>query len=95
MALLLRNLSIGQVNFVSNQHFVHIFTRMRFYLLQPVRDVLESNLLRAVINQQNAHCALIVSLSDRAKSLLTRGVPHLKLHPLVIHRNRLNLKVDA
>ena len=50
LALLSRNLSVWQVDFVRNEHLVHIFARVRLNLLEPVGNILEGGLLRAIVD---------------------------------------------
>ena len=68
---------------------------MSLDLLQPVRNVVESGLLGAVVDQDYTHGALVVSLCDRSEALLPRCVPYLQLHALVLHVDCFDLKVDA
>jgi hypothetical protein len=64
-------------------------------LLEPVLYVVERLLVCAIVNQDDPHRALVVSLSDRSKSLLPGRVPYLQLNPLVIDVDLLYLEVDA
>ena len=89
------NNSVGQVCFVCHEHFRHSYTRVRLDLLQPVRDIVKSALLSAVVHQDDAHSPLVVCLRDRAEPLLTCCVPNLKLYSLVLHVNSLDLEVDS
>ena len=57
---------------------------MGFDLLQPILDVVERLLFSAVVHEDDPHCALVISLRDRSKAFLPGGIPHLKLHPLVL-----------
>lgn len=95
LPLLGSDLSVWQVNLIGNQHFVNVLARVGLDLLQPVRDVLEGKLLCAIVNQEDSHGALVVRLGDRSKAFLTCGVPHLQLHSLVVHGDRLDLEVDT
>lgn len=68
---------------------------MRLNLLQPVGNVVKGDLLSAVVHQDDAHGSLIVRLGNCAEPLLTSSVPHLQLHSLVLHIDRLYLEVDS
>ena len=68
---------------------------MSLNLLQPVRNIVESGLLRAVVDQDDTHGAFVVSLCNRSEALLSCRVPYLQLHALVLDVDRFDLKVDA
>ena len=51
LALVRRNTPVGQINFVANQNFHYVFARVRIDLLQPIRDIVESQLLRAIVDE--------------------------------------------
>ena len=68
---------------------------MRLNLLEPVLDIVKCGLLRAVIDQDDAHSTLVIGLRNRAEALLPSRVPNLQLHSLVLHINRLDLEVDS
>ena len=90
-----RNDAIGQVCFVGDEDFGDTRASVRLDLLEPVRDIVKCGLLGAVVDEDDAHGALVVRLRDRAEALLSRRVPHLQLHSLVLHINRLDLEVDS
>ena len=68
---------------------------MLINLLEPVGNVVESSLISAIVNQDNAHGSLVVSLGDCAEPLLSSCVPYLQLDSLVIDINFLDFKVNA
>ena len=68
---------------------------MLINLLEPVGNVVESSLISAIVNQDNAHGSLVVGLGDSAESLLASCVPYLQLDPLLIDVNFLDFKVNA
>ncbi len=68
---------------------------MLINLLEPVLDIVKSDFLSAVVDEDDAHGSLVIGLCDRAEPLLTCRVPNLQLDALVLHINRLNLEVDA
>lgn len=68
---------------------------MLINLLEPVGNVVESSLISAIVNQDNAHGSLVVSLGDCAEPLLSSCVPYLQLDSLVIDVNFLDFKVNA
>lgn len=67
---------------------------MRVDLLEPVLNVAEGALLGAVVDENDAHGALVVRLRDRAEAFLAGRVPNLQLDSLVLHVNRLDLEID-
>ena len=68
---------------------------MLINLLKPVGYVVESSLISAIVNQDDAHGSLVVSLGDSAEPLLSSCVPYLQLDSLVIDVNFLDFKVNA
>ena len=68
---------------------------MRLNLLEPVLDIVKCGLFGAVVDENDAHGALVIRLRDRAEALLPRRVPYLQLHSLILHINRLDLEVDS
>lgn len=68
---------------------------MLINLLEPVGYVVESSLISAIVNQDDAHGSLVVSLGDSAEPLLSSCVPYLQLDSLVIDGNFLDFKVNA
>ena len=68
---------------------------MRLNLFEPVRDIVKCGLLGAVVDEDDAHGALVIRLRDRAESFLPCCVPHLQLHSLVLHIYRFDLEVDS
>ena len=59
------------------------------------RRTIETSLVRHIIDQENAHCPPIVGCCDRAKALLTGGVPYLQLYPLAVEVDSADFEVDA
>ena len=68
---------------------------MRLNLLQPVLDIVKCRLLGAIVDENDAHGTLVISLRNRAEALLPCRVPYLQLHSLVLHINRLDLEIDS
>ena len=68
---------------------------MRLNLFEPVRDIVKCGLLGAVVDEDDAHCALVIRLCNCAEALLSCRVPHLQLHSLVLHIYRFDLEVDS
>ena len=68
---------------------------MKFDLSDPIAHIIEGVFARAIIGENNAHCALVIGLSDSAEALLTCCVPNLQFHVFSIYLDRLDLKVDA
>jgi hypothetical protein len=65
------------------------------YLLEPIGNVVESSLISTIVNQDDPHGSLVVSLGDGAEPLLAGCVPDLQLDPLIIDINFLNFEVYA
>ena len=63
-------------------------------LLEPVLNVIEGLLICAVIDQNNTHSSLVVSLGDRPESFLSCSVPYLQLDAFVVNVNLFDLKVN-
>ena len=95
LAALRRNYAIGQVYFVSDEDFGDARAGVRLNLLEPVRDIVKCGLLGAVVDEDDAHGTLVIRLRDRAEALLSRRVPHLQLHSLVLHIYSFDLEVDS
>ena len=71
------------IRFVCYEDFGDIRLGMSLYLPHPILHVIESALLRTIVDQKDSHSPFVVGLSNRTESLLTSGVPYLKLHGLV------------
>jgi hypothetical protein len=63
-------------------------------LLEPVLNVIEGLLICAVIDQNNTHSSLVVSLGDGPESFLSCSVPYLQLNALIVNVNLFDLKVN-
>lgn len=68
---------------------------MGLYLLKPIGDIVERELLGTIKDKYDTHCTLVVGLGDCTESFLSRGVPHLKLHSLVIDWYGFNFEINA
>ncbi len=68
---------------------------MLINLLEPVRYVIKSLLVGAVIDQNDPHSSFVVSLSDGSESLLASSIPDLQLHSLIIDVYLLYLEVNS
>jgi hypothetical protein len=64
-------------------------------LFEPIRNVVESLLVGAVVHQDDTHSTLVISLSNSPESFLACRVPHLKLDSLIIYIDLLDLEVDS
>jgi len=89
------NHAVRQVGLVGHEHLGHVIPRVLVDLLEPVGDVIECLLLRAVVNQNDAHRAFVVGLRNRAEAFLAGRVPNLQLYPLAIHIDGLDFEVNA
>ena len=68
---------IKLVGFVSDKDLLNVLTGVQLNLADPVPHVVEALLHRAVVGQDDTHCALIVGLRYRAEPLLAGRVPDL------------------
>ena len=102
-SVLLRNLttllssdsSICPVTLVGHEYFGYILVGMLIYLFEPVLNVVERPLVRAVIDEYDTHSSLIVCLRDSPEPFLSSGVPYLQLYSLIVNINLLDLEVNA
>ena len=88
-------LVIRHVRLIRHEHLHHVRLRMSLYLLEPILDVVEGDLLAAIVHEQDTHGTLVVRLRDRAESLLAGCVPHLQLDILAHEVDRLDPEVNA
>ena len=95
LALLTRNNTIFQVNFIRYKDFGDPFASVCFDLLEPVGNVVEGCLLCAVVDQYNPHGSFVICLRDCPKSLLPCRIPDLQLHSLIFNGDRLDLEIDS
>ena len=89
------DLSVGKVDLICYKNFGDIVTGVLLNLLEPVDNVHERLLLRAVVHENNPHGAFVVSLSDCPKALLPGCVPDLQLYSHVVNSDVLDLEVDS
>jgi hypothetical protein len=68
---------------------------MLINLLEPVRYVIKSLLVGAVVDQNDPHSPFVVSLSNGSESLLASSIPDLQLHSLIIDVYLLYLEVNS
>jgi hypothetical protein len=64
-------------------------------LFEPVLYVVKGLLVSAVINENNSHGSLVISLSNSSESLLASSVPNLQLDSLIINIDFLDLKINT
>lgn len=86
---------VCSIAFICNKHLCYVRISMLIYLLEPIGDVIERLLVSTVVNENDPHSSLVVSLSNGSKSLLTCCIPHLQLHPLIVYIDLLDLEVDS
>lgn len=65
----------GQITFVAYEQFVDVLARVALDLLEPLLDVVERLLVRAVVHYDDAVRAPVVRRRDRTESLLASRVP--------------------
>ena len=68
---------------------------MLINLLEPVRNVIKSLLVGAVIDQNDTHGPFVVSLRNGSESLLPCSIPDLQFHSLIIYVYLLYLEVNS
>jgi hypothetical protein len=83
------------VTLVRHKNFGNIGVRMLIYLLEPVRDVIKSCLIGAIVHKDNTHGTLVVSLSNCTESFLTGCVPDLQFDPFIVNVDFLDLEVNT
>lgn len=69
----------GQITFVAYEQFVDVLARIALNLLQPLLDVVEGLLVRAVVDYDDAVCAPVVRRRDRTEALQWKVVMGLEL----------------
>lgn len=68
---------ILSIALICDEYFGYVVVCVLLDLLEPVRDVVEGLLVGAVVDQDYAHCSLVISLGYGAETLLTCCVPNL------------------
>ena len=86
---------VGSITLVGNEDLGDGGAGVLVYLLQPILNVVEGLLFSAVINQDDSHGSLVVSLGDCSESFLSSSVPNLQLDSLLVDIDGLNLEVNA
>ena len=75
---------VDHVNFVSDYDYLSIGAAMLSHALDPVLDVLVTLGISHIVNKSNAHRTLVVLKCGLSKSLLSRCVPNLHRHCLIL-----------
>ena len=83
------------VGLVADEHLRYVLRCVLLDLLHPVGDVRERLFFGAVVDQNDAHGALVVRLRNRSESFLSGCVPDLQLDHLSVDVDRLDFEVDA
>lgn len=65
----------SQITFVAYEQLVDVLARVTLNLLQPLLDVVEGLLVRAVVHYDDAVRAPVVRRGDRTEPLLASSVP--------------------
>ena len=68
---------------------------MGFNLFEPVCDVVETELIGAIVDKEDAHRTFVVGLCDCAESFLASRVPHLQFHTLILNLDSLDFEIDT
>jgi len=90
----LDNLCACKLTLVPDQHLVHLIRGKPLDVAYPALDVLEALFVSHIIHQHDPHCAPIVSICERPKSLLTRGIPNLQLEFPAFYLDGFDLEVN-
>merc|ERR1719189_3135602 len=72
--------ALAEIALVPYEHYHHVWLCVLPQLLHPLATVLESTLLRGVVDEQGSDSPAVVGTSDGAVPLLACGVPDLCLH---------------
>ena len=87
--------AVLQIIFVADQHDHHVALAVLPGLLEPPRQVLEGVPPCYVVDQEGTGGPSVVRPRDGAEGLLSRGVPDLQLHLLVVDAYHPSPKLDA
>ena len=86
---------VSQIALVSHQHDDNVCVGMVAELFQPACDVLIGLVLGDVVDEEGADCATVVGAGDGAVTLLTGGIPDLRLDGLVVDLDAASGELDA
>jgi len=84
------NLLGRQITLVANQQFVDTFAGISVNFLEPLLHVIERNLVRHIIHDNNTVSASVVTGCNSSESLLSCCVPNLQLYSLPIQFDGTN-----
>jgi hypothetical protein len=79
-----------QIGLVTNQQFVDVFCCVSIDFMKPLLDIVERFLVGNVINNNNSVGTTVIRRCNRTESLLSGGIPNLKLDGLSIQFNGAN-----
>ena len=65
----------GQITFVAYEQFVDVLARIALNFLQPLLDVVEGLLVRAIVHYDDSVGAPVIRRGDRTETLLASSVP--------------------
>jgi hypothetical protein len=86
--------AVRSVALVADEDFYDPRIGMCIDLLDPAGHTGERVRVGTIIGQYDTHRSLVVGLSDRTESFLTRRIPHLQFDRLPVQRDRLYLEVN-
>lgn len=88
LSLFRRNDTLGrQIGLVTNQQLVHILTGVSVDFMQPLFDIIEGLIVRDIVNHDNTMGTTVVGRCDGTETLLSGGIPNLKLDGLSVKLN--------
>lgn len=82
-----------QITLVSHDKDHHVGCGVAAHLVDPSLQVQKGGTFGDVVHNDNAICGSVVALGDGSESLLTSGIPNLKLDLFSIHGDCLHGKV--
>lgn len=86
---------MSQIALVAHQHDDNVRVCMVPQLLKPSRDVLVCLVLADIVDEEGTDRASVVGGRDRTVSLLTGGIPNLRLNGLGLNLNRSRSELDT
>jgi hypothetical protein len=92
---LLADLSVGEINFIANQHLDCVWGLMFFEHFVPDFEVIEGGLLGDVVDHDGAVGVLHVVGDETAEAFLAGGVPELYAVLSAVAGDVLDVEVDS
>jgi hypothetical protein len=79
---------------IAQAHLINMHISVLLNLRDPITNTLKRPPVRHVINKQDALSPPEITRSNRPKAFLSRSIPNLKLDPLPVHFDVLDLEID-